>query len=117
FAVIAPVELDLNELLKCAYAPPDDPDPLPDADGAGLQRLREATADLADPIIARPGGADRLPGYAMLFEVGVMAGWVLKGDGREPFDDWHPFRTLTSLADGSGGYLAPILARARSGRG
>ena len=42
--------------------------------------------------------------------------WLAKWDGHERFDDWQPYRTLTSLADSAGGYLAPVLARAAAGR-
>jgi scyllo-inosamine 4-kinase len=112
FAVIAPIELDLNELLKCAYAPPERDDSLPDSDGAGLQRMQEAVADLAVAALANPGGTDLLLGYAILLELWSMENWLSKWDGQEPFDDWQPYRTLTALADGAGGYLAPVLARA-----
>jgi len=112
FAVIAPAELDLNELLKCAYAPPEEEDPLPDPGRMGLQRVRGAVADLAVPILAHPGGPDLLLGYAILLELWSMENWLSKWDGQEPFADWQPYRALASLADGDGGYLAPVLTRA-----
>jgi aminoglycoside phosphotransferase (APT) family kinase protein len=111
YAVIAPVELDLNELLKCAYAPPERDDPLPDAGGSGRQRLREAAADIASTAVVTPGGSERLLGYAILLELWSMEHWLSKWDGVEPFAPWQPYRTLTALADGAGGYLAPVLAR------
>ncbi len=111
FAVIAPVELDLNELLKCAYAPPERDDPLPDPGGGGLRRLQETAADIATPVAATPEGPEVLLGYAILLELWSMENWLSKWDGAEPFAPWQPYRTLTSLADGAGGYLAPVLAR------
>ena len=110
YAVVAPVELDLNELLKSAYAPPETDDPLPDPNGSGQERMRQAVADIAVATISTPGGADRLLGFALLLDLWSMENWLSKWDGREPYADWAPYRALTALADGAGGYLAPVLA-------
>jgi len=111
FAVGAPVELDLNELCKIAYAPPERPDPLPDPDGSGKERLRRAVNEIAADTISSPGGADRLLGYALLLDLWSMENWLSKWDGRAPYVDWAPYRALTALADGVGGYLGPVLKR------
>jgi scyllo-inosamine 4-kinase len=115
FAVIAPSELDLNELLKCAYAPPEEEDPLPDPGGAGLRRVREVAADLAVHELTHPGASDVLLGYAILLEFWSMENWLSKWDGKERFDNWQPYLALTSLANGAAGYLAPVLARVATG--
>lgn len=111
YAVLAPVELDLNELVKAAYAPPETPDPLPDPDAWGREGLRQAVSDIAVDTISTPDGADRLLGFALLLDLWSMENWLSKWDGREPWVGWAPYQALTSLADGAGGYLAPVLAR------
>ncbi|MBC8444851.1 MAG: aminoglycoside phosphotransferase family protein [Chloroflexi bacterium] len=111
FAVLAPVELDLNELLKAVYAPYERPDPLPDPDGSGLEGMRRAVTEIAAATASSPGGEDRVLGYALLLDLWSMENWLSKWDGREPYVDWAPYRALTSLTDGAGGYLAPALAR------
>ena len=114
YALLAPVELDLNELVKTAYAPPERPDPLPDPDGTGQEGLRQAVSDIAVDTISTPDGADRLLGYALLLDLWSMENWLSKWDRREPWGDWAPYRALTLLTDGAGGYLAPVLARLRA---
>jgi aminoglycoside phosphotransferase len=114
YAVLAPVELDLNELVKAAYAPPERPDPLPDPDGSGQEGLRQAVSDIAVDTISTPDGADRLLGYALLLDLWSMENWLSKWDGQEPWGDWAPYRALTLLTDGTGGCLAPVLARLRA---
>jgi len=116
YAVLAPVELDLNELVKTAYAPPETPDPLPDPDGSGQEGLRQAVSDIAVDTISTPDGADRLLGFALLLDLWSMENWLSKWDGRELWGDWAPYRALTLLTDGTGGYLAPVLARLRTAR-
>jgi scyllo-inosamine 4-kinase len=111
FAVIAPVELDLNELLKCAYAPPEQDDPLPDSDGSGRERLRQAVSDIAVSAVQTPDGPDLLLGFAILLELSMMENWLARWNGHEPFVEWQPYKTLKALADGYGGYLAPVLTR------
>jgi scyllo-inosamine 4-kinase len=110
FALVAPVELDLNELIKAAYAPPEAPDPLPDPDGDGLRRMQATVAAIARAALGTPGAGERLLGYAILLELWSLENWLAKSDGREPYADWQPYRTLTGLAGGDGGYLAPVLA-------
>lgn len=110
FAVVAPVELDANELLGKAYAPGEAEDPLPDPAGAGIRRLREAATGAVLPALGRHGAADRLLGYAVLLQLWATHKWLVESDGREDYTAWQPHRALTSLADGDGGYLAPALA-------
>ncbi|HEY8741725.1 MAG TPA: aminoglycoside phosphotransferase family protein [Chloroflexota bacterium] len=109
FAVLAPVELDANELLGLAYAPAETDDALPDPIGAGNRRLQEAATRAVLPALARPGARDRLLGYAVLLQLWAMHKWLVNWDGRQDYTAWAPFRALTALAEGDGGYLAPVL--------
>jgi aminoglycoside phosphotransferase (APT) family kinase protein len=111
YAVLAPVELDLNEVVKVPYAPPERPDPHPDPGGSGQGRLRQVVNEIASDTISTPGGADRLLGYALLLDMWMMENELSTWDGREPWETLAPFRALTWLADGRGCYLAPLLAR------
>jgi hypothetical protein len=111
FAVIAPAELDLNEVVKCAFGPVEAGDPLPDPDGACREQLQQAVFDLAMPVLDHPGGKDLLLGYAILLELWLLVDWLAHPEGEGPIEQWQPYRRLVSLADGKGGYLASILAR------
>ena len=111
FAVIAPAELDLNELVKCAFGPTEANDPLPDLDGACRVQLQQAVTDLAIPVLDHPGGKDLLLGYAILLELWLLVDWLAHPEGEGPLEQWQPYRRLVSLADGNGGYLAPLLVR------
>lgn len=97
FAVLAPVELDLNSLVKFAYAP------------RRRSPLRTLVAELAAPILASPGSGERLRGYAILLELWQMENWLAHPEGEGPLETWDPYRRLLSLARGDGGYLAPLL--------
>ncbi len=110
FAVIAPAELDLNELVKCAFAPGERHESLPDPEMAGLPKMQKVVAELAKPVIAHPGGKDLLMGYAVLLELWMLEDWLAHPEGEGPLEQWQPYRMLLSLADGQAGYLAPLLA-------
>jgi aminoglycoside phosphotransferase len=110
YAMIAPDELDVNELVKFAFAPGDVLDSLPDPGKAGLGRMRQVVTDLAMPMLSHPGSKDLLLGYAILLEI-----WMLENRLAHPAEgsavDQEPlYQILGSLADGYGGYLAHILA-------
>ncbi len=111
YAVVAPAELDLNTFLKHAFAPTEIIDPLPDPGSEGVRAMRQAVAALAAPVIAHPGGPDLLLGYAILLELWQLQNWLAHPDGEGPLERWDPYLRLLSLADGQGGYLAPVLAR------
>lgn len=114
YAVIAPAELDLNELVKCAFAPGAENDAAPNSSAPGLQQLRQAVIELAQPVIAHPGGAELLMGYATLLELWMLEDWLAHPEGEGPLEQWQPLRMLVSLADGRGGYLAPVLCKGGS---
>jgi aminoglycoside phosphotransferase (APT) family kinase protein len=108
FAVMAPVELDLNELVKMAFAPGERDETFSDPDGAGRQRLRAAVAEMARPLLDHPGGMDLLTGYASLLELWLLEDWLAHPEGEGPLEGWQPYLMLVSLAGGQGGYLAPL---------
>jgi scyllo-inosamine 4-kinase len=110
YAVIAPVELDLNELVKIAFAPAEQPESISDPDRAGSQRLRDTVAEMSIPLLDHPGGSDLLLGYAILLELWLFNDWLAHPEGEGPVETWQPYRRLLSLADGWGGYLESLLS-------
>jgi scyllo-inosamine 4-kinase len=104
FAALAPVQLDLNHLVKCAFGPGD---AAMDIDGA--QQLRQAVKGLAVPELSQPGSKALLEGYAILLELHLLIEWLAHPEGEGPLEQWKPLRRLRSLADGRGGYLEPLI--------
>jgi scyllo-inosamine 4-kinase len=111
FAVIAPVELDANEMLTKAYGPGGKTDSVPDEHGSGRPLLRAAVTGAVLPALREPGAADRLLGYAVLLQLWSMNKWLANWDGREDFTSWQPYRAVTALATGGGGFLAPVISQ------
>lgn len=109
FAVMAPVQLDLNHLVKCAFGPPDADRPPAGEDRTGAERLRAAVRELARPLLVEARERDLLLGQAILLELHLLALWLAHPEGEGPLAQWDPLRRLRSLADGRGGYLAPLL--------
>jgi scyllo-inosamine 4-kinase len=110
FAVIAPVELDANEVMGAVYGPQGRPDPSPDPDGTGRRRLQEAATRAVVPALREPGAADRLLGYHILLQMWLTENELKHWDEREDLTAWQPYRALIALAAGDGGYLAPVLS-------
>lgn len=102
FAARAPIQLDLNHLVKIAFQPS------PDADSRGAEQLCQAVKKLATPMLAGRG-FDLLVGYSILLELWLLELWLAHPEGEGPLEQWEPLRRLRSLADGSRGYLAPLL--------
>jgi aminoglycoside phosphotransferase (APT) family kinase protein len=100
FAVIAPMELDLNELGKHVFGPSD-------ANGNGFagHGEQQAVSDIASGL---PVDATLLTGFSILLE-----SWFTRRElGRRTPDEVRATdscRRLVALADGEGGYLAPML--------
>jgi len=99
YAVIAPDELDLNELLKMAFVPNE---------MYASARLRQLALELAGPMVSHPGSKELLLGYAILLDI-----WMLEENLLHPPDDVGSSpenlnQVLVALSDGSGGYLAPV---------
>jgi scyllo-inosamine 4-kinase len=104
FAVMAPVQLDLNHLVKCAFGPDDAVTDMHEA-----QQLRQAVEQLALPILVEPRSKALLVGYAILLELWLLEEWLAHPEGEGPLEQWGPLRRLRLLADGRGGYLAPLI--------
>jgi aminoglycoside phosphotransferase (APT) family kinase protein len=98
FAVMAPVQLDLNHLVKCAYGPWE-----------GEQALRRAVKEMARPLLAREQDRDLLVGYAILLELWLLMDWLEHPEGEGPLEQWEPLRRLRSLAEGRRGYLGEVI--------
>jgi aminoglycoside phosphotransferase (APT) family kinase protein len=110
FALMAPIQLDLNHLVKCAFGPQDAVHLLATADLQGTHQLRQAVKQLALPLLAQPGQGDLLMGYAILLELWLLELWLAHPEGEGPLEQWEPLRRIRSLADGTSGYLAPLLS-------
>lgn len=97
FAVMAPVQLDLNELVKHAFAPAS-PDPA----------LRELVVELARPLLRDQAEVDLLIGHSVQLEMWGLARELAK-PGRQEFRGWEPHRMLVACAHTEGGCYAPLL--------
>jgi scyllo-inosamine 4-kinase len=104
FAVLAPVQLDLNHLVKKAFGPGNAATDIEEA-----QQLRQAVKELALPALEQPSGKALLAGYAILLELWLLEEWLAHPEGEGPLEQWAPLQRLRLLADGRGGYLAPLL--------
>jgi aminoglycoside phosphotransferase (APT) family kinase protein len=97
FAVMAPVQLDLNHLVKCAYGP-----------GKGEPALRRTVKDMARPLLRREQDRVLLAGYAVLLELWLLVDWLEHPEGEDPLEQWEPLRRLRSLAEERQGYLGEV---------
>jgi aminoglycoside phosphotransferase (APT) family kinase protein len=98
FAVLAPVQLDLNQWVKVAFGPE------PPVTNVLWQTVKEA----ARLILKRPEERVLLSGYAILLELWKLEDYLAHPEGEGPVEQWDPLRRLRALADGGGGYLAPL---------
>ena len=103
FAVLAPVQLDLNHLVKKAFGPDEAAMDIHES-----QQLREAVKELALPVLAQSSGKALLAGYAILLELWLLEEWLAHPEGEGPLEQWDPLQRLRLLANGRGGYLAPL---------
>ncbi|MEU2794347.1 aminoglycoside phosphotransferase family protein [Streptomyces sp. NPDC007100] len=108
FAVVAPVQLDLNELIKIAYAPPEPGTAPGPADEAGRRRLQEAVTGLARPFLRTDADIALLMGHSIQLETWGLERELAK-PGREAYAQWEPYRMLVAAAHTDGGYYAPLL--------
>lgn len=103
FAVVAPVAVDLNEIVKTAYGP-GDPD--------GRAPLRDVVRGIAAGTLDAAGGPDVLVGHAVMLEA-----WLLEAElVAEEVDEAGRAEAagmLAAFAEGDGGYFAPLLADLR----
>jgi aminoglycoside phosphotransferase (APT) family kinase protein len=98
FAVMAPVQLDLNHLVKCAYGPWEEE-----------QALRQVVKEMSLPLLAREQDRVLLAGYAILLELWLLVDWLEHPEGEGPLEQWEPLRRLRSLAEGRLGYLGEVV--------
>lgn len=116
FAVIAPVELDVSEMVDKLWGPCEEPEDLADASIVGRRHLRASVTHAVLPTLRDVGAADRLVGYTILRQLWSMNGWLAHWtdwDLGEDWTAWKHHRALTSLASDHGGYLAPVLTQIR----
>jgi len=105
FAVIAPVELDLNELVKVGYAPQRGDTVV----STGKEALREAVMQIVAASASGRSWRELLIGYSVLLESWLAENEMTASDGVSPAADWESIRLLTALAAGDGGYYQPLL--------
>jgi scyllo-inosamine 4-kinase len=104
FAVLAPVQLDLNHLVKIAFSPCG-----ATKENENARQLSQAVMKLSLPMLAQPNDKALLAGYAILLELHLLEDWLAHPEGEGPLGQWEPLRRLRSLADGKGGYLRRII--------
>lgn len=97
FAVLGPVHIDLNEILKFALIPGGDND-----------ALQDAATRIAAPVLTGPGGFDVLLGYSIMLEAWLTENELASGTGNGDLADLEPYRLLTALAAGDGGHLSAL---------
>lgn len=108
FALLAPIQLDLNHLVKIAVGPEDGGEPSPVEERGGAQRLQATVAEIARPLLTKPYERDLLHGYAILLELWLLELWLAHPEGEGPLAQWEPLRRLRGLAQEDGGYLAGL---------
>ncbi|MFC5058697.1 phosphotransferase family protein [Saccharothrix xinjiangensis] len=100
FAVVAPVAVDLNEVVKMAFAPGEPEERLP---------LREVVTRIAGSVLEDAGGPDVLLGYAVMLEVWLLEAELAAGEDVDEAGRAASAAMLTAFAEGDGGYFAPLL--------
>ncbi|RST12898.1 aminoglycoside phosphotransferase family protein [Streptomyces sp. WAC05374] len=110
FAVLAPVQLDLNELVKLAFAPPPAGAGPTARERAARALLQEAVAELARPLLRTDADADLLIGHSIQLETWGLERELAK-PGSKDHEDWEPYRMLVACAHTDGGHYAPLLGR------
>ena len=110
YALIAPPELDINELLKMAFLSPEYPDPLPDPDGQGLKQFQQVVVELSLPGLDHRGSKDVLLGYAVMLGIWALENELAHPDEHTPHNLERYQEELGSLCEPERSYLGPILA-------
>ena len=112
YAVLSPVELDLNELVKHAFAPPDTLRGYEgrEGDDEGLHVLRDAITDMVAALPPAPTRRALLVGYSILLE-SWMADRQLdeRSGGEVEMDSAKSYRLLSAIAEDGVGFLSPVL--------
>lgn len=97
FAVLGPVHIDLNEILKFALVP----------DGTD-DFFQNVATRIAAPLLSRPEGFDVLLGYSIMLEAWLTENELASASGNADLADLEPYRLLTALAEGDGGHLSAL---------
>ena len=111
FTVLAPVQLDLNHLVKCVYSPNRASKSEIYSNPHEVQSLYQAINKIALPFLAQPNERILLMWYAILLELWLLVTWLEHPEGEGPLQEWDPLIKLHSISDGKGGYLAPLLSQ------
>ncbi|GAA3694046.1 hypothetical protein GCM10022224_069480 [Nonomuraea antimicrobica] len=99
FAVVAPIAIDLNELIKIAFGPGDPGERTP---------LQPVVRRVAAAELDAAGGPDVLIGYSIMLEMWVLE-HELSSDDPDETDRATATAMLTAFAEDDGGYYAPLL--------
>ncbi|GAA0464942.1 phosphotransferase family protein [Streptomyces olivaceiscleroticus] len=99
FAVVAPLAVDLNELVKLAFGPSGREERAP---------LRDVVRRIAASALPGAGGPDVLIGHSLMLEMWVLEN-ELTADEPDMADRAHATAMLAGFAEGDGGYFAPLL--------
>lgn len=97
FAVVAPIAIDLNEVVKMAFGPGEERLPLQPV----VRRIASSALDTV-------GGPDVLVGYSVMLEMWVLERELVADDPDET-DRANAVAMLAAFAEGDGGYFAPLL--------
>jgi aminoglycoside phosphotransferase (APT) family kinase protein len=109
FAVIGPVEIDLNEILKFAFMPPGSGGS--SSDPVHGRRLAQDTAmRIAKSVLAGSCGIDILLGYSIMLESWDLENELTTASYVGDPADLKSYQLLAALAEGDGGHLAALLA-------
>lgn len=104
FAVLAPVAIDLNEVIKIAFRPGK-------ADERGP--LQDVVSRIAGSALYASGGPDVLVGYSIMLEMWLLEQELAADDDVNEAERAESAGMLAAFAEGDGGYFAPLLADLR----
>ena len=109
FAVIGPVEIDLNEILKFAFAPPNSAGSSPDS-VQGRRLAQDAASRIGRDVVASSGGIDVLLGCSIMLESWDLENELTTAGYFGDPADLKSHQLLSALAVGNAGHLAHLLA-------
>jgi scyllo-inosamine 4-kinase len=101
FAVVAPVAIDLNEIVKTAFGPGESAERAP---------LQDVVRRIAGSALETAGGPDVLVGYSIMLEVWLLEQELAAGEDVDETERANSAAMLAAFAEGDGGYFAPLLA-------
>ncbi len=106
-AALLPVQVDLNLLLRFVVST----EGVSDVQGESPvpQSVLKRAAQLAAAALSGQGGVALLLGVAALISLKRLDIWWNNLSTKNEYEQWEPHRSLVSLADGQGGFFAPLL--------